>query len=60
MRLAQDTPEQEHKAARRPKFGLTMASALSNQGLIRFEFLDGAMNADAFIGFMKMKNMCPV
>ena len=47
-----DTPEQEH-TARRPKFGLTMASALSNQGLIRFEFLDGAMNADAFIEFMK-------
>lgn len=47
-----DTPEQEH-TARRPKFGLTIASALSNQGLMRFEFLDGTMNANAFIEFMK-------
>lgn len=46
------TPEQEH-TARRPKFGLTMASALSNQGSMRFEFLDGTMSADAFIEFMK-------
>lgn len=47
-----ETPELEH-TTRRPKSGLTMASALSNQGTIRFEFLDGAMNADAFIEFMK-------
>lgn len=45
------TPVLEH-AARRPSPGITMISSLSNQGLLRFGFHDGAINAERFIGFM--------
>jgi transposase len=45
------TPTREH-TERRPRYGLTLMSALTNQGLMRFEFFDGGMNADRFIGFM--------
>ena len=45
------TPVLEH-ATRRPSPGITMISALSNQGLVRFGFHDGAINAERFIGFM--------
>ena len=30
-----------------------MISAISNQGLVRFEFVEEAMNTDLFIGFME-------
>ena len=30
-----------------------MVSAISNQGLVRFEFIEEAMNTDLFIGFME-------
>ncbi len=29
-----------------------MVSAISNQGLVRFEFIEEAMNTDLFIGFL--------
>ena len=34
-------------------FGLTMVSAVSSQGLVRFEFLQGAANAQTTLGFMQ-------
>ena len=34
------------------RHGLSMVSAISNQGLVRFEFIEEAMNTDLFIGFM--------
>lgn len=34
-------------------FGLTMVSAVSSQGLVRFEFLEGAANAKTTLGFMQ-------
>ncbi len=30
-----------------------MVSAISNQGLVRFEFIEEAMNTDLFMGFME-------
>ena len=45
------TPVLEH-ATRRASPVITMISALSNQGLVRFGFHDGAINAERFIGFM--------
>ena len=45
------TPVLAH-ATRRPSPGITMISALSNQGLVRFGFHDGAINAERFVGFM--------
>lgn len=39
------TPAQHH--------GLTMVSAISNQGLVRFAFLEQAMNRDLMIDFME-------
>ncbi len=39
------TPSKRH--------GLSMISAISNQGLERFEFIEEAMNTDLFIGFME-------
>jgi transposase len=38
------TPSKRH--------GLSMVSAISNQGLVRFEFIEEAMNADLLIDFM--------
>ena len=49
--LAGHTPLLEH-AAKRPRPSITMISALSNQGLVRFGFHDGAINAERFTGFM--------
>jgi transposase len=49
--LAGHTPVQEH-ATKRPKPSITMISALTNQGLLRFKFIEGGMNSDCFIGFM--------
>jgi transposase len=40
-------------AAPSKRHGLTMMSALNNQGLVRFEFIEGAMNTDLLIGFME-------
>ena len=45
------TPTLEH-ATKRPRPGITMISALTNQGLLRFDFQDGPINAERFIGFM--------
>lgn len=45
------TPLIEH-AAKRPRPAITMISSLSNQGLLRFGFHDGAINAERFVGFM--------
>ncbi|QJD29413.1 IS630 family transposase [Methylococcus geothermalis] len=39
-------------AAPSKRHGLSMVSAISNQGLVRFEFTEEAMNTDWFIGFM--------
>jgi transposase len=39
------TPSKRH--------GLSMISAISNQGLLRFEFVEEAMNTDLLIGFME-------
>lgn len=39
-------------AAPSKRHGLSMVSAISNQGLVRFEFIEEAMNTDLFIGFM--------
>lgn len=40
-------------AAPSKRHGLSMISAISNQGLVRFEFIEEAMNTDLFIGFME-------
>ena len=40
-------------AAPTKRHGLTMISAVSNQGLVRFEFMEGAMNTDWMIAFME-------
>ncbi|MDP3871917.1 MAG: IS630 family transposase [Methyloversatilis sp.] len=40
-------------AAPSKRHGLTMISAISNQGLVRFEFIEGAMNTDLMIEFME-------
>jgi transposase len=40
-------------AAPSKRHGLSMISAISNQGLVRFEFIEEAMNTDRFIGFME-------
>lgn len=40
-------------AAPSKRHGLTMISAISNQGLVRFEFIGGAMNTDLMIGFLQ-------
>lgn len=34
------------------KHGLSIISAISNQGLVRFEFIEEGMNTDLFVGFM--------
>lgn len=39
-------------AAPTKRHGLSMISAISNQGLVRFEFLEGAMNTKRLIDFM--------
>ena len=44
------TPVVEH-AAKRPSPGLTMISALSNQGLLRFGLHDSTINTERFIDF---------
>lgn len=46
------TPVQEHMA-QRPRPAITMISALTNQGLLRFDFVEAGMNSDAFIEFMR-------
>jgi len=40
-------------AAPSKRHGLSMVSAISNQGLVRFEFIEEAMNTDLFISFME-------
>lgn len=40
-------------AAPSKRHGLSMVSAISNQGLVHFEFIEEAMNTDLFIGFME-------
>jgi transposase len=35
------------------RYGLSMVSAISNQGLVCFEFIEGAMNTELLIGFME-------
>ena len=40
-------------AATSQRFGLTMVSAISNKGLMRFEFLEGAATTQTTIGFMQ-------
>lgn len=45
------TPVVEH-VARRPSPSLTLISALSQQGLLRFSLHDGAIDAERFVGFM--------
>ena len=40
-------------AAPSKRHGLSMVSAIGNQGLVRFEFIEEAMNSDLFIGFME-------
>jgi transposase len=45
------TPLIEH-ATKRPTPGITMISALSNQGLLQFSLHDGAINTERFIDFM--------
>lgn len=47
---AGQTPE---LVASSKRFGLTMVSAVSNQGLVRFEFLEGAANTQSTLGFMQ-------
>jgi len=39
-------------AAPSKRHGLSMVSAISNQGLVRFAFIEEAMNTDLLIGFM--------
>jgi transposase len=45
------TPTHDH-VTKRPTPGITMISALTNQGLLRFEFHDGSINSERFIEFM--------
>lgn len=40
-------------AATSKRFGLTMVSAISSKGLVRFEFLEGAATTQTTIGFMQ-------
>ena len=40
-------------AAPTKRHGLTMLSAISNQGLVRFEFMEGAINVERLIAFME-------
>ena len=40
-------------AATSQRFGLTMISAISSKGLVRFEFLDGAATTETTLGFMQ-------
>ena len=40
-------------AATSQRFGLTMISAISCKGLVRFEFLEGAATTETTIGFMQ-------
>ena len=40
-------------AATSQRFGLTMISAISSKGLVRFEFLEGASNTETTLGFMQ-------
>jgi transposase len=40
-------------AAPSKRYGLSMISAISNQGLVRFEFIEEAMNTELFIEFME-------
>ena len=47
---AGQTPE---LVASSKRFGLTMVSAVSNQGLVRFELLEGAANTQSTLGFMQ-------
>lgn len=47
---AGQTPELPASSKR---FGLTMVSAVSNQGLVRFEFLEGAANTHSTLGFLQ-------
>lgn len=47
---AGQTPVLEQSSKR---YGLTMVSAISNQGLVRFEFMQGAMNTQRVIDFMQ-------
>ena len=35
------------------RFGLTMISAISSKGLVRFEFLEGAATTETTLGFMQ-------
>jgi len=45
------TPVLDH-AAKRPRPGISLISAVSNQGQLRFALHDGAVNAERFIDFM--------
>jgi hypothetical protein len=40
-------------AAPSKRHGLSMISAISNQGLVRFEFIEAAMNTERLIDFME-------
>ena len=40
-------------AATSQRFGLTMISAISSKGLVRFEFLEGAATTETSLGFMQ-------
>ncbi len=40
-------------AAPTKRHGLTMLSAISNQGLVRFGFMEGVINAERLIAFME-------
>ena len=40
-------------AATSQRFGLTMVSAISSKGLVRFEFLEGAATTQTTLGFMQ-------
>lgn len=40
-------------AATSQRFGLTMISAISSKGLVRFEFLEGAATTETTLGFMQ-------
>ena len=50
------TPTLE-RATKRPRPGISMISALTNQGLLRFAFHDGAIDAERFTGFMATWSM---
>jgi len=51
--LRGDEPVEPALAAPSRRQGLSMVSAISNQGLVRFEFIEEAMNTDWRIGFME-------